>query len=123
MPDLPNVSRAHAPLVPFLHHAPTCHTTLIFGAGPCNCGLVAALNADPDDVAYFDQSQFDDLMEYSTSIPTGVFAGKRWKAARGDGWVLCEYVYDPGKPGSMLIVRKPLTIIDRAAQKKDPPDA
>jgi hypothetical protein len=54
-----------------------------------------------DTEARMNVEYFDQLLEYSASLPTGTFVGKRWKAQRNDRdkndrvWFLCEYVEDP----------------------------
>jgi len=45
------------------------------------------------------QKEFDDLSDYSCSVPTGVVIGKRWKRRRdyydeSKGWYIGEYVQD-----------------------------
>lgn len=43
------------------------------------------------------ETAFQDLAEYSRTVPTGTYAGKMWKAYTGDGdWVLRWYT-DSGK--------------------------
>lgn len=62
---------------------------------------------------------FKELLEYSTSTPTGVFAGKRWKCRihkNGkwtDKWLLGEYIDDDADDGTMLIRWTPIEIIPR----------
>lgn len=55
-----------------------------------------------EDVAVLTRKQFDALLEYSCSLPTGTTIGKQWKCRRpyiDDGnppdWYLGEYVEDP----------------------------
>lgn len=43
------------------------------------------------------QAEFDQLLEYSHSLPTGTEIGKRWKRRRGIDWMIGEY-YDIGSP-------------------------
>lgn len=49
------------------------------------------------------QGQFESLLEYSTTIPTGKTIGKQWRRQlyygehRGE-WVRCEYVPDKEDP-------------------------
>jgi hypothetical protein len=38
-----------------------------------------------DQHAVMTRQSFDQLAEYSTTIPTGVYPGKMWKAISGDG--------------------------------------
>ena len=49
------------------------------------------------------KAEFDALLEYSTTIPTGKTIGKQWKRQLYFGkhrleWVRCEYTPDP-EPG------------------------
>ena len=44
------------------------------------------------ETVHLTQKQFDNLLEYSLTNPTGVTIGKQWKRRRGDNWYLCEYV-------------------------------
>lgn len=41
------------------------------------------------------QQQFDELSNYSHSLPTGTTIGKRWKRQRGIDWMVGEY-FDVG---------------------------
>lgn len=46
------------------------------------------------------KQEFEALLEYSTSLPTGKTIGKRWRRYLFSGpcagqWVMCEYVEDP----------------------------
>ncbi len=55
-----------------------------------------------DDVgAYMTLREFDDLLDYSRSMPTGTTNGKRWKREQAGGWLMGEYceVDDPNKVG------------------------
>jgi hypothetical protein len=53
-----------------------------------------------DDEAVMDVAYFDALLEYSSSLPTGTFVGKRWKRrvpyvvtpGVTPVWYLCEFV-------------------------------
>lgn len=38
------------------------------------------------------QEEFDKLLEYSSSLPTGTTIGKRWKRKCPDGWLIGKYV-------------------------------
>lgn len=55
-----------------------------------------------DGVIICTQDYFDNLREYSASLPTGTLVGKQWKANYGkfredlpDEWIICEYVDHP----------------------------
>jgi len=73
-----------------------------------------------DDEAVMDLAYFDALAEYSTSLPTGTFVGKRWKrrvpyATTMPGvWYLCEYVehIDPGLVG--VVTRRITQVVPEA---------
>lgn len=55
---------------------------------------------------------FDDLAEYTTSIPTGVYAGKMWKANTVEGvWILRWYEYDSAVSNRCLIKQKIIYIL------------
>lgn len=52
----------------------------------------------PDDESHplqLTQAEFNALLEYSTSLPTGKAIGKRWKRKQRNGWWIGEYVKDP----------------------------
>lgn len=44
-----------------------------------------------DEFVSMDPESFEKLMDYSTSIPTGKYAGKMWKRQTPQGWHLCWY--------------------------------
>lgn len=49
-------------------------------------------------------TEFQSLLEYSTTIPTGTTIGKRWRRNTGEGWLMGEYIPDPqGDPGMVGI--------------------
>ena len=50
------------------------------------------------------QADFDALPEYTATKPTGVYAGKCWKAQRGkdDWWIACYIEEIPPHPDGML---------------------
>lgn len=52
------------------------------------------------------RATFDQLREYSTTIPSGVYSGKMWKAAVGDKWELRWFSDDPTIPNRCLINRR-----------------
>ncbi|KKL51169.1 hypothetical protein LCGC14_2298140 [marine sediment metagenome] len=62
---------------------------------------------------------FEELLEYSTSTPTGVYAGKRWKrrihenGQWTDKWLLGEYIDDGADDGTLLTRWTPIEIIPR----------
>lgn len=48
-----------------------------------------------DEAATMDKQTFDALLEYSSSVPTGVYVGKMWKALTKHGPVLHWYDVSP----------------------------
>lgn len=48
-----------------------------------------------DNVAEMSLEDFHKLHEYSSTIPTGTYVGKMWKALRGGLWYLVWYDVDP----------------------------
>lgn len=48
-----------------------------------------------DATALATPAQFNGLMEYSSSLPTGQYAGKRWKRGHGGHWLLGEFYETP----------------------------
>lgn len=69
---------------------------------------VAAIYVD-DHHALMTKESFYGLCEYSTSIPTGKYPGKMWRARRTGGWVLCWYE-DGGEKGYLDIQIRPITV-------------
>lgn len=64
-----------------------------------------------DDEAIMTIDYFDALLEYSSSLPTGTYIGKRWKrfVGRGDQrWMMGEYAEDPD-PEKVLILWRRIT--------------
>lgn len=51
-----------------------------------------------DTHATMSQETFDDLKDYSTSTPSGVYQGKMWKSHRQGKWWLRWYGVDDGDP-------------------------
>lgn len=63
------------------------------------------------DAAVMDKAAFDKLLNYSSSLPTGVWIGKLWKARLDDGrWYLRWYSTDPRNAANCLINSRPITI-------------
>jgi len=56
------------------------------------------------------QKECDALKEYSTSNPTGVYAGKMWKRRVDDGFILCWWS-DSEKEGFCIFNSRKLIII------------
>lgn len=48
-----------------------------------------------DTHALMRKRDFDQLSEYSHTIPTGKYVGKMWKAKQGEKWYLVWYDFDP----------------------------
>lgn len=63
-----------------------------------------------DDAAVMDVEYFDQLLEYSASIPTGMFIGKRWKCRsyEGNWWYLREY-FPSDEPNTVTIRTRRIT--------------
>lgn len=67
------------------------------------------------------QKEFDNLLEYSCSLPTGTTIGKKWKKGwpyyKPTEWYLCEYIKhdDPDKVG---ISYKRIVAVFRLKNKK-----
>jgi len=75
------------------------------------------------DEAVMTLDYFDDLLEYSTSLPTGTYIGKRWKRFVGPNvnwggqqarWVMGEYADDPSDPDRVLIIWRRITHVSPA---------
>lgn len=58
------------------------------------------------------QKEFDDLLDYSHSLPTGKFTGKRWKRKCSDGWLMGQYGEVEGD--SILIHWKKIKILSES---------
>lgn len=59
------------------------------------------------EVVELTQAEFDALLEYSTTIPTGKTIGKQWKRQLYYGkyrleWLRCEYVPDKEDPDNYV---------------------
>lgn len=78
--------------------------------------------------AILSRAWFDALPEYSTSVPTGVFNNKLWKAQKGvpdkylflkfakdSPWILREYTAHPTNPELCKIVSRPILVEDELA--------
>jgi hypothetical protein len=76
-------------------------------------------NPTPPGLVGLTKKELDDLPEYSLSIPTGVFLGKKWKrnvnVGTKDGplWVMGEYTEHPN-PELCGIVFKTVVIVGDA---------
>jgi hypothetical protein len=46
------------------------------------------------EVVYVTRREFNDLLEYSHTLPTGTTIGKTWKRKNGTDWYMGEYVPD-----------------------------
>jgi len=74
-----------------------------------------------DEVAEMTIKDFERLDEYSTSVPTGVFLGKCWKARVSDGqtdeWYLRWYGWPKnGNQGDASINTRKITIVTNATR-------
>jgi hypothetical protein len=64
-----------------------------------------------DDVAMMSQASFDQLIEYSTSIPSGVYDVKIWKRrVTRSKWLLCWYGPAPN-PNQCSINTREIVIV------------
>lgn len=54
-----------------------------------------------DDFALMAKIDFKKLLEYSTTIPTGVYEGKMWKRRCTDGWMLGWYGFEDAEGKSV----------------------
>ena len=68
------------------------------------------------ETVYLSQKEFDELLDYSCSVPTGQTIGKRWRC-RNDyydasrGWLMGEYIPDPNdEPGWVAIKWRKIVI-------------
>lgn len=62
-----------------------------------------------DDEAVMTLDYFDALLEYSSSLPTGTYIGKRWKRFVGwgtDRWLMGEYAEDDDPKRVRIIWRR-----------------
>lgn len=58
-----------------------------------------------DRSAILTRQEFDELLEYSLSVPTGTTIGKRWKRKCTDCWLMGEYEPDPEKKEGWVQIR------------------
>jgi hypothetical protein len=64
-----------------------------------------------DEVAVMYPAVMAKLKEYSTTIPSGKYAGKMWKAKTADGWYLRWYEDDPSDPNGLFIRKRKIVLI------------
>lgn len=69
-----------------------------------------------DTHAVMDEVAFGKLATYSSTIPSGVYPGKMWKAKSGDVWFLRWFGEVPGRPD--LCSRNERTILLVSTQQK-----
>ena len=67
-----------------------------------------------DTHALMARADFDLLLEYSMSIPTGAYEGKMWKAYGVDRWYLRWYQACKEDPGMLDIMTREMIIIEEA---------
>lgn len=58
------------------------------------------------------ESAFKELPEYSSTMPTGVYAGKMWKALNDGQWYLRWYGHAPLHPGYCTNNQRKLVVLD-----------
>jgi hypothetical protein len=62
--------------------------------------------------------EFNELLEYSASYPTGTTIGKCWKAHLGTGeWVHQEYAEHPTDDSKVLIVAREIIIVGKDGKR------
>lgn len=62
--------------------------------------------------------QFRDLREYSTSIPSGVYPGKCWKAQDSRGWFIRWYGPETLE-GNCQVNNRDIVVVEETAKEKD----
>ena len=74
-----------------------------------------------DDTAVMEPSDFENLLEYSCTLPTGKTIGKRWKCNKSFGtrnppvWRMAEYADEPDQvtyPNMLRIIWRDLLVIE-----------
>ena len=69
--------------------------------------------------AVMTRATFDALADYSSSVPTGVYAGKMWRRRRWigkDEWLLCWFAPSPSEiPGRFSINHRSILLVDAVA--------
>jgi hypothetical protein len=66
-----------------------------------------------DTHAIMSEKDFDQLKDYSMSIPTGVYDGKMWKRLAARGWLLCWY--GPSEKENQCSINNRFIIIEEGA--------
>lgn len=59
------------------------------------------------------QYEFDSLLEYSTTLPTGTIPGKRWKRNCGKFWVMGMFFENTRNPELMNIEWSYIEVVDQ----------
>lgn len=80
---------------------------------------MVSAGAEGDETITLTQREFDELLEYSASLPTGTTVGKRWKRQVFSGphagdWRMGEYVEDPD-PDMVGVKWRTITIEEHAS--------
>lgn len=65
-----------------------------------------------DESAVMDNKTFEQLKNYSTSIPSGVYEGKMWRRLIGIDWYLCWYCQSD-RPSMCAVDKRKIIISDR----------
>lgn len=78
-----------------------------------------------NDAVYMTMAEFDALLEYSASLPTGTVAGKQWKCCRPyhskmPAWFMGEYGEAEGNRVPITWRRIYITEAGRKALKEQP---
>lgn len=64
------------------------------------------------------EDEFNKLLEYSASYPTGTTVGKCWKAHLGTGeWVHLEYAGHPTDDSKVLIISRNIIIVGKDGKR------
>lgn len=65
-----------------------------------------------DNSAVMENATFEQLKNYSTSIPSGVYEGKMWRRLIGIDWYLCWY-YPGDRPSTCAVDKRKIIISDK----------
>ena len=66
-----------------------------------------------DEYAEMDEQTLQELLEYSRSMPTGVYEGKMWRAMSQEGWLLCWYAPSKNDENYCSVKRRRIQIVSR----------
>lgn len=63
-----------------------------------------------DKTALMTEEDLSALSEYSGTLPTGTFIGKRWKRKHGEGWLMGEFAPNPD-PKTIDIIWREVVLV------------